>query len=124
MQSYYNTFEVPANLANNSNVFLKVYTATIRWNGETQAVNVVAAGRKPFTFRNTTRTISIYPAIVGVAAPRVDFRHYLFNKYLHPPTYWRSLYALVRRASPRENRHFYQRDACGFHQHSIGSNLG
>jgi clan AA aspartic protease len=40
-------YEVPANLANNSNVFLKVYTATILWNGETQEVNVVAAGRKP-----------------------------------------------------------------------------
>ncbi|AFY92357.1 clan AA aspartic protease [Chamaesiphon minutus] len=40
-------YEVPANLANNSNVFLKVYTATILWKGETQEVNVFAAGRKP-----------------------------------------------------------------------------
>jgi clan AA aspartic protease len=40
-------YEVPANLANNSNVFLKVYTATVFWNGEMQEVNVVAAGRKP-----------------------------------------------------------------------------
>jgi clan AA aspartic protease len=40
-------FEIPANLANNSNVFLKVYTATILWNGEEQEVNVLAAGRKP-----------------------------------------------------------------------------
>jgi clan AA aspartic protease len=40
-------FEIPANLANNSNVFLKVYTATIQWNGEDREVNVIAAGRKP-----------------------------------------------------------------------------
>jgi clan AA aspartic protease len=40
-------YEIPANLANNSNVFLKVYTATILWNGEEQEVNVLAAGRKP-----------------------------------------------------------------------------
>jgi clan AA aspartic protease len=40
-------YEIPANLANNSNVFLKVYTATIFWNEEEQEVNVIAAGRKP-----------------------------------------------------------------------------
>ncbi len=40
-------YEIPANLANNSNVFLKMYTATIRWNGEDREVNVLAAGRKP-----------------------------------------------------------------------------
>ncbi len=40
-------YETPANLANNSNVFLKVYTATILWNGAEQEVNVFAAGRKP-----------------------------------------------------------------------------
>jgi clan AA aspartic protease len=40
-------FEIPANLANNSNVFLKVHTATIRWNGEDREVNVIAVGRKP-----------------------------------------------------------------------------
>ena len=40
-------YEIPANLANNSNVFIKVYTATILWNGEAKEVNVLAAGRKP-----------------------------------------------------------------------------
>ena len=36
-------------------------------------------------------------------AHHLGFRHYLFNKYLHPPTYWRSRHDLG--ASPRENRH-------------------
>jgi clan AA aspartic protease len=40
-------YEIPANLANNSNVFLKVYTAIILWDGAEQEVNVLAAGRKP-----------------------------------------------------------------------------
>ena len=40
-------YEVPANLANNSNVFVKVYAAIILWNGEEREINVVAAGRKP-----------------------------------------------------------------------------
>ena len=40
-------YEIPANLANNSNVFLKVHTAIILWNGAEQEVNVLAAGRKP-----------------------------------------------------------------------------
>lgn len=40
-------YEITANLANNSNVFLKVHTAKILWNGKEQEVNVIAAGRKP-----------------------------------------------------------------------------
>jgi clan AA aspartic protease len=40
-------YEIAANLANNSNVLLKVHTATILWNGEEYEVEVITAGRKP-----------------------------------------------------------------------------
>ncbi|MBW4507620.1 MAG: clan AA aspartic protease [Scytonematopsis contorta HA4267-MV1] len=39
--------DVPANLANNSEVFLSVHEATILWNGEEREIPVVAAGRRP-----------------------------------------------------------------------------
>ena len=53
-------FEIPANLANNSNVFLKVYTAIILWGGETKEVNVLAAGRKPLLGTNLMSENELY----------------------------------------------------------------
>jgi predicted aspartyl protease len=45
-------YEIIANIANNGNIFLKVYMATILWNDEEQdgnaiEVTVIEAGRKP-----------------------------------------------------------------------------
>lgn len=40
-------YDLPANLANNSNVILPVHEGTILWQGKEQKVRVLATGRKP-----------------------------------------------------------------------------
>jgi clan AA aspartic protease len=40
-------YDLPANLANNSNVILPVHEAIILWHGEEQEVRVLATGRRP-----------------------------------------------------------------------------
>jgi predicted aspartyl protease len=39
--------DLPANLANNSNILLPVHEAIILWNGEEQEVRIIATGRRP-----------------------------------------------------------------------------
>lgn len=40
-------YDIPANLANNSNVILPVHEATIIWHQSEQEVRVLATGRRP-----------------------------------------------------------------------------
>jgi len=40
-------YDLPANLADNSEVILPVHEAVILWNGEEREVRVLAAGRRP-----------------------------------------------------------------------------
>lgn len=40
-------YDMPANLADDSEVVLPVHTATILWNGEEQEVRVLATGSRP-----------------------------------------------------------------------------
>lgn len=40
-------YDIPANLADNSEVSLPVHEAIIIWNGEEQEVRVIATGRRP-----------------------------------------------------------------------------
>ena len=40
-------YDLPANLANNSDVILPVHEAMILWHGEQQEVRVLATGRRP-----------------------------------------------------------------------------
>ncbi|HLP91318.1 MAG TPA: clan AA aspartic protease [Nostocaceae cyanobacterium] len=40
-------YELPANLANNSWVDIRMHEAVIIWNGEERLVNVLATGRRP-----------------------------------------------------------------------------
>lgn len=40
-------YDLPANLADNSEVILPVYEAIILWNGEEREVRVLATGRRP-----------------------------------------------------------------------------
>lgn len=40
-------YDLPVNLADNSEVFLAVHQATILWNGEEQDIRVFATGRRP-----------------------------------------------------------------------------
>lgn len=40
-------YDLPANLADNSEVFLPVHEAVILWDGEDREVRVIATGRRP-----------------------------------------------------------------------------
>lgn len=40
-------YDLPANLADNSEVILPVYEATVLWDGEEREVRVIATGRRP-----------------------------------------------------------------------------
>lgn len=40
-------YELPANLADNSWVDIRVHEAVIIWNGEERVVNVLATGKRP-----------------------------------------------------------------------------